>query len=91
MSSAVNRFEDLHAWQFARNLTREIYLVTQEGRFAKDFGLRDQIQRAAVSVMPNIAEGHESARPSFIAFYQLPKVHARRCDRCYTLLWMLVI
>jgi four helix bundle protein len=55
----VERFEDLIAWQKARILTREIYQATRQGAFAKDFGLSSQIQRAAVSVMSNIAEGFE--------------------------------
>lgn len=59
MLSKVDRFEDLIAWQKARELTRAIYQVTQQGAFAKDFGLARQIQRAAVSIMSNIAEGFE--------------------------------
>jgi four helix bundle protein len=55
----VRRFEDLVAWQKARVLTREIYEVTRQGVFAKDYGLSGQIQRAAVSIMSNIAEGFE--------------------------------
>jgi four helix bundle protein len=55
----VERFEDLIAWQKARELTRAIYEATRQGSFAKDFGLSTQIQRAAVSVMLNIAEGFE--------------------------------
>jgi len=54
-SLGVQRFEDLIAWQKARELVVAIYALTREGAFAKDFGLRDQIQRAAVSVMSNIA------------------------------------
>ncbi|WP_309384933.1 four helix bundle protein [Cerasicoccus frondis] len=50
-------FEDIDAWQKARVLTRDVYAVTSNGVAAKDFGLRDQIQRSAVSVMSNIAEG----------------------------------
>ena len=59
----VERFEDLEAWRRARELTREIYLATSGGGFARDFGLRDQIQRAAVSVMSNLAEGFERDSP----------------------------
>ena len=59
MLSKIDRFEDLIAWQKARELTRAIYQVTQQGAFAKDFGLARQIQRAAVSIMSNIAEGFE--------------------------------
>lgn len=58
----VKRFEDLIAWQKARVLTREIYRVTQRGAFSTDFALRQQIQKAAVSVMSNIAEGFERGR-----------------------------
>ncbi len=50
-------FEDIHAWQKARQATRSIYEVTAESDFAKDYGLRDQIRRAIVSIMANIAEG----------------------------------
>jgi four helix bundle protein len=57
--SKIDRFEDLIAWQKARELTRSIYQVTQQGTFAQDFGLARQIQRAAVSIMSNIAEGFE--------------------------------
>jgi len=53
----IDRFEDLIAWQKARELTKAIYQVTRQGVFAKDFGLSRQIQWAAVSVMSNIAEG----------------------------------
>ena len=52
----VKRFEDLHAWQEARKLTSNIYRQTNVGSFAKDYGLKDQIQRAAVSSMSNTAE-----------------------------------
>jgi four helix bundle protein len=57
--AGIDKFEDIEAWQKARELAREIYRVTNQGAFAKDFGLRDQIYRAAVSVMSNIAEGFE--------------------------------
>ena len=55
----AQRFEDLIAWQKARELTCGVYSCSKVGNFAKDFGLRDQIRRAAVSVMSNIAEGFE--------------------------------
>jgi len=55
----ISRFEDLIAWQKARGLTKNICLLTATERFSRDFGLRDQIQRAAVSIMSNIAEGFE--------------------------------
>lgn len=55
----IERFEDIEAWQKARELVRKVYAVSNEGAFARDFGLRDQMQRAAVSIMSNIAEGFE--------------------------------
>ena len=56
----IIRFEDIEAWKTARELTRIVYTLTEQGRFAKDFGLKNQIQHASVSVMSNIAEGFES-------------------------------
>ncbi len=53
--AGIERFEDIEAWQVARELTQRIYAITKEGPFSKDYGLRDQIQRAATSVMANIA------------------------------------
>jgi four helix bundle protein len=57
----IEKFEDLVAWQKARLLVKEVYLVTQNGSFAKDYALSGQIQRSTVSVMSNIAEGFERA------------------------------
>jgi four helix bundle protein len=54
---AIRRFEDIEAWKKARELVREVYKICGEGRLSKDFGLRDQLCRAAVSSMSNIAEG----------------------------------
>jgi four helix bundle protein len=59
MRKRIGRFEELIAWQKARKLTSEIYKATQQERFARDYGLKDQIQRAAVSILSNIAEGFE--------------------------------
>jgi four helix bundle protein len=55
--ATFKRFEDIQAWQKARQATRLVYETTAGGRFAKDYGLRDQIRRASVSTMANIAEG----------------------------------
>jgi four helix bundle protein len=49
----IERFEDLIAWQKARELTKNIYKITKRGDFSKDFGLRDQIRRSSVSIMSN--------------------------------------
>lgn len=57
--ATISRFEEIEAWKKARELTKAIYQLTAAGTFARDFGLRDQIRRAAVSVMSNIAEGFE--------------------------------
>ena len=54
----AKRFEELECWQKARFLTKEIYRIARQEPLAKDFGLRGQIQRASVSIMSNIAEGH---------------------------------
>ena len=68
------RFEEIEAWQKARELTRRIYAVTNSGPFSKDFALRDQIRRAAVSVMSNIAEGFErDGKNEFVQFLSISK------------------
>ena len=56
----IKNFEDIKAWQIARTLTGYVYELTRKERFSRDFALRDQIQRAAGSIMHNIAEGFES-------------------------------
>ena len=58
----IERFEDLIAWQKARILAHDIYVTTREEQFRRDFGLASQVQRAAVSVMANLAEGFERRR-----------------------------
>ena len=68
------QFEDMEAWRQARVLCGEIYRVSGKGLFAKDFGLRDQIRRASVSIMSNIAEGFErSGTGEFIQFLAIAK------------------
>ncbi|MFQ5853822.1 MAG: four helix bundle protein [Candidatus Binatia bacterium] len=65
----IRRFEDIEAWQTARHLCKIIYRVTGDNKFQRDFGLRDQTRRAAVSIMANIAEGFDSrSNPEFIQF-----------------------
>ena len=54
----IERFEDIQAWQKARELVTRIYSTTNKGDFAKDYGLKDQFRRASVSVMSNISEGY---------------------------------
>ncbi|HQK76616.1 MAG TPA: four helix bundle protein [Candidatus Hydrogenedentes bacterium] len=70
----IERFEDIKAWQEAKELTVEVYRITNSGEFARDFGLRDQIRRAAVSIMANIAEGFgRDGTKEFIRFLQIAK------------------
>jgi len=57
--TGIQRFEDLIAWQKARELTTKIYEASRHGQFSRDFELAGQVRRAAVSVMSNIAEGFE--------------------------------
>lgn len=57
----IKRFEDLHCWKSARELVNTVYNVTNQSPFNRDYGLRDQIRRAAVSAMNNIAEGFNAA------------------------------
>src|SRR6266480_1515578 len=70
----VKNFEDLEIWKDARLLTRGIYRLTKDSKFSKDFALRDQIQRAAVSIMSNVAEGFErGGNQEFIQFLYVAK------------------
>lgn len=65
----IERFEDIEAWRAARELSQEVYKITAQGQFTRDYGLRDQIQRAAVSIMANIAEGFDGrSNQEFIHF-----------------------
>lgn len=71
--STVNRFEDLVCWQKARLLVKQIYILTSKAVF-RDFSLKDQIQRAAVSIMVNIAEGFErGTKDEFLYFLYIAK------------------
>jgi len=72
--TTAKRFEDLEVWQRAKDLTNLIYKYSTDGTFARDFGLRDQMRRAAVSIMSNIAEGFESqTQVQFIKYLGLAK------------------
>ena len=59
MVSAMGKFQDLKVWQRAKDLAVYVYTITNNGKFSKDYGLKDQIRRAAVSIASNIAEGDE--------------------------------
>lgn len=84
----VNRFEDLVAWQKARELTRLIYSVSRQGEFARDYGLSNQIQRAVVSIMSNIAEGFE--RGGRAEFHQFLVVAKASCAEVRSQLYVAV-
>ena len=70
----IERFEDIEAWQLARELTQKVYNLTKRPRFAKDYELKRQIQAAAGSSMHNIAEGFDSeTNAEFIRFLRYGK------------------
>jgi four helix bundle protein len=70
----IERFEDIEAWQLARELTRKVYDLTKKTKFARDFGLKRQVQEAAGSSMHNIAEGFDSeTNPEFVRFLRYAK------------------
>ena len=67
-------FEDIESWQLARRLANEIYVISGHGKFAKDFVLRDQMHRASISVLSNIAEGYErGGNAEFVQFLSVAK------------------
>jgi four helix bundle protein len=70
----IKNFEELEIWKDARALTRAVYQLTSDPRFSKDLGLRDQIRRASVSILSNIAEGFErGGNQEFIQFLYVAK------------------
>jgi four helix bundle protein len=75
--TAITRFEEIEAWKTARQLTNMVYALSTKEGFNRDFGLRDQIRRASVSVMSNIAEGFESRTDvQFINFLGMARASA---------------
>jgi four helix bundle protein len=84
----ITRFEDIEAWQLARELTRMVYALTAGPSFSKDFGLKNQIQEAAGSSMHNIAEGFDSETNSeFIRFLRYAK---RSCTEVQSELYVAI-
>ena len=72
--AAFKTFEEINAWQNARGLVKDIYAMTRSGDFCKDYGLKDQIQRSAVSICSNIAEGFERrGNKEFVNFLWIAK------------------
>lgn len=79
--STFRRFEDIVVWQKARIVTRSVYTVTSANVFATDFGLRDQLRRASVSVMANIAEGFgRRSDKEFANFLNIARGSAAECQ-----------
>lgn len=75
--ATITRFEEIEAWQTARELTKLIYSLTEQTKFSRDFGLKDQIRRASVSVTSNISEGFEGqTQAQFIRYLGLAKASA---------------
>ncbi len=82
----IERFEDIEAWQLARELALKVYGLTKKIKFARDFGLKGQIQNAAGSAMHNIAEGFDSeTNPEFIRFLRYAK---RSCTEVQSQLYV---
>ncbi|HEX6729001.1 MAG TPA: four helix bundle protein [Pyrinomonadaceae bacterium] len=72
--ATFKKFEDIECWKKARELTKRVYRASRKGLFARDFGLRDQICRASVSIMSNIAEGFDrNGTKEFIQFLSTAK------------------
>ncbi|MGI8855866.1 MAG: four helix bundle protein [Thermomicrobiales bacterium] len=84
--SRITRFEDLVAWQKARLLAAAIYDVTRTGSFVRDFGFTGQLQRSAVSIMSNIAEGYE--RGSRAEFHHFLTISKASCAEVRSLLYL---
>ncbi len=73
----IERFEDLQCWQEARKLVKIVYQASNEGPICKDFEMKDQIRRAAISTMNNIAEGFgRSSNKEFIRFLEISSTSA---------------
>ncbi len=74
MNSKIRTFEDLVVWQRAIAFVKQVYLITDEGELRRDFGLKDQLRRAAVSIPTNIAERFErSSRKEYLLFLNIAK------------------
>ena len=72
--ATFKKFEEIEAWKMARLLVREVYAITKKEGFSKDIGLRNQVRRASVSVMANIAEGFErNGTGEFVQFLSIAK------------------
>jgi four helix bundle protein len=82
----IVRFEGIDSWKKARGLTKSVYMLTAKQKFSKDFGLRDQIQRASVSIMSNIAEGFDAGSDK--AFINFLRYSYRSASEVQSLLYV---
>jgi four helix bundle protein len=82
----IKRFDQIEAWQLARELTRKVYGLTERRRFSQDFGLKGQIQRAASSAMHNIAEGFDS--DTNLEFLRFLRYARRSCSEVQSQLYV---
>lgn len=100
MTEEVKGFENLEAWKVARELTNRIYELTKEGLISRDYGFVDQIRRASISVMNNLAEGHErGSSKDFVKFLFIARgsagevrsmLYRDTAIRCSQLCWGLI-
>ena len=86
MKKKIEKFEQLIAWQKSRKLTSQIYKATDDGQFAKDYGLKDQVRRAAVSITSNVAEGFE--RGGLAEFHRFLSISKGSCAELRTQLYI---
>lgn len=82
----IEKFEDIESWRLARELTNMIYASCKVGDFAKDYGLKDQIQRAYSSIMHNIAEGFDGG--SDAEFAKFLRYAERSCSELKSQLYV---
>lgn len=70
----IERFQDLEAWKMARKIAREVYDISKQDKFSRDFALVNQIRRASISILSNIAEGFErNGDKEFVQFLSIAK------------------
>lgn len=78
--ATIQSFEEIKAWQKARELNKEVYKISNTGDFYKDYGLKDQIRRSSISILSNIAEGFErNGTKEFLQFLFIAKASAGEC------------
>ena len=86
--ATIERFEDIESWKGGRDLVRHVYEANKVESFAHDWGLKDQIQRAAVSIMSNIAEGFErGTNKEFVQFLFIARASAGEVRSLF--MWLL--